>query len=333
MSILRSAFHSLVTCTSAALAFAACSTAKADPAENCGLYFDAQVQILTRCGLALPLPPDDDARQRTRFLAACKVTTDEPGTGLGADWLHACAESVTRDLCSNFQFDPHCNLPNGTIESGKPCESHAQCQTGICSGPGTAGSCGTCSPVLTTGDACIPGGPPCNKSAVCLQGTCVAAVRHDNGASCSVGRSDCKSGICDGKTHTCVDPMPAGASCVSEWDCADGLACSGFVCTPTVGMGAACAPEIGPTPSPAPCSRSLVCARATKTCVAVHLAKAGEPCDVDATRCEIGTCSGTCPTVLADGAPCDPLRAHTTCDFFAECKDGTCVTGNAMPCK
>jgi hypothetical protein len=333
MSILRSAFRSLVACTSVAAAFAACSAAKADPADSCGLYFDAQIQILTRCGQALPLPPDETARQRMRFLAACKITTDEAGSGMGADWLHACAESVTRDLCSNFQFDPHCDLPNGTIESGKPCESNAQCQTGICGGPGTTGSCGRCSPVLETGAPCTPGGPPCNKSATCHNGACLKTVRGDSGASCDVGSPDCKSGICDSKTHTCVDPLPAGATCFSEWDCADGLTCSGIVCTPTVALGAACAPEIGPMPSPAPCARSLVCARATKTCVAVHLAKGGEPCDVDATRCEIGTCNGTCPRVLADGVPCDPSSAKTTCDFFAECKDGKCVTGNFTPCK
>lgn len=316
-----------------ALTLASCTAKKTDPVEACGAYFDAEAQVLTRCGLTLPLPPDETARQRARFLAACKVTMDEPGTGTTAEWLSACAASLVGDLCTNFQFDPDCAVPTGTIESGKACESHAQCQTGVCSGPGANGACGTCSPVLQTGAQCTPGGPPCNKSAVCQQGTCIKVVRGDVGASCEPGRPDCASGICDSKAHTCALPFPAGGSCISDWECADGLACSGFVCTPTVAEGAACAPEIGPMPSPSPCPRTLVCARATKTCVAVHLAKGGEPCDVDATRCEIGTCNGTCPKVLADGAPCDPSSATTTCDFFAECKDGKCLTGGFTPCK
>jgi hypothetical protein len=323
----------LVTFSFVAIAFASCSSTNADPVEACGAFFDARTAVLTRCGQALPLDPGEGARQRTRFLAACKLTTDEPGTGTTADWLNSCAASLTTDLCSNFQIDPACATATGTIESGQPCASNAQCQTGICGGPGSGGSCGTCSPVLRTGEACFPGGPPCNASAVCEEGTCTGIARGEVGASCDDGQRDCKSGVCESRDHVCVLPLLAGRPCLTGPDCADGLTCSGFVCTPTVAEGAPCAIEVGTMPSPAPCPPSLVCARSTKTCLAVHVAKAGEACDLDATRCELGTCNGVCPQILADGAPCDPTSAASTCDFYAECKDGKCVTGSFTSCK
>ncbi|MEO6418094.1 MAG: hypothetical protein ABIP39_01705 [Polyangiaceae bacterium] len=324
----------LVTISLLAVTIASCRADKADPVDACGAYFDAQVQVQARCGQTAALAPDENARERTRFLAACKLTLDEPGTGMTADWLNACANSIKTDLCSNVQFDPACTTPTGGVETGQPCSSHAQCQTGICGGPGTGGACGTCSPVLRTGDACVPGGPPCNKSAQCDQGTCVAVVRGELGASCDRGKPDCKTGICDIRTHACALPLLAGSPCSSDWECADNLTCSGFACTPVVAEGAACAVAVGSTPSSAPCPVTLVCSQSTKTCVGVHVAKGGEACDVDVTRCELGSCSGgTCPKVLADGDPCEPSSGTTTCDFFAECKDGKCVTGSFTPCK
>ena len=72
------------------------------------------------------------------------------------------------------------------------------------------------------------------------------------------------------------------------------------------------------------------------TCKRVTYSKEGESCD-GATPCLVGECPIThvppgtgawfCPKVIADGQPCDKTDSKTTCDFDAECINGTCVLG------
>jgi hypothetical protein len=56
-------------------------------------------------------------------------------------------------------------------------------------------------------------------------------------------------------------------------------------------------------------------------------------------RCEAGLCdmapgaqSGVCPTVLADGTPCDPSDPSKVCDNYAACFRGTCQIVNPATC-
>jgi hypothetical protein len=152
----------------------------------------------------------------------------------------------------------------------------------------------------------------------------------------------------------CAPRGASGAQCSYSGDCQAPLVCLGAdFSTNTMGTcgngadaGGACraggAVESG-------CKTTLTCDPATNTCVAIKFVGGGQACDERITYCARGQCSvafdsgnggdggestqGTCPAVLADGAPCDPTSKTQTCDAEAYCVNGTCQVFDPASCK
>ncbi len=84
------------------------------------------------------------------------------------------------------------------------------------------------------------------------------------------------------------------------------------------------------------CTTDTGCDVATKLCVPVQYAQPGEACDGQVQRCEAGYCNlttGLCPTVLTDGATCDPADPAHVCDNYALCFEGICQIPDPATCK
>src|SRR5262249_13488341 len=122
--------------------------------------------------------------------------------------------------------------------------------------------------------------------------TCTAITYGGAGASCGSSSKRCNTGTyCDFSAMQCAQQKAAGAACMSTQECAKGLLCD-----------------------PA----SMTCGKET-------FVQAGQPCGGGVT-CEVGSCpmTGVCPTIIADGKPCDTSNKAETCDVFSSCDQGVC---------
>lgn len=211
---------------------------------------------------------------------------------------------------------------------------------------GGCGSQGSCLLEAGTGSSMDPtytcvtideGGPGANcdeLSTLCQPGLyCAARTGQcqelgDTGAPCGEGASPPGNpGGCQAPLSCVGDPGMAtcalggsGAFCLDDYDCASGLGCV-----------------------PGPCAGSGVVARigcsASGTCQPVNWVSPGQTCDGYATRCLVGSCGGSsfvplvqpadggpamgiCPTIVADGQPC-----NSACDVSAECFSPTGKAG------
>jgi hypothetical protein len=298
----------------------------------CDDYF--QTLVLGPCGSSAPLPPDDVARLRSRLNTVCTEALALPGTGLTSAGLEACISAVQSQGCSVLdQPIGPCRFATGSLAVGSPCTSSVQCASGVCtSGELTADGgqtvCGTCAATAAVGQPC-GGSQDCAANAVCSNSTCVAYTSVGLGASCGQA-VQCNPGLYCSEAATCTAQGGAGTSCVNDSDCTPPLVCppsnTALTCQSPGGAGAPC--EISQD-----CASGLVCGEISNICGTATFATAGQACS-EYVGCEVGACpfaggtiGGVCPTVIADGQPCDETDATTTCDTFASCEGGTCVLG------
>jgi hypothetical protein len=309
---------------------------------NCAAYFDAADAYQSRCGG----PPGPWFGLRDRFLKVCQVEISAPGASTDAG-LGACASAIK-------DATPTCGAANaaacngvadapGTLPTGAPCGSSAQCGSGVCKAPSLR-TCGVCATRIAIGLACDSlKGERCTEDASCVlpigspSGTCTRL--SDVGGPCGGGESCKKPLNCDRATKKCVPEGTNGAACETNGDCAEPLVCGpGNTCVQPNATGAPCSPGFSRTG----CKPKDTSDVGTKTCVAPIPPIAVEPGGAcgSGRDCRTGSCytptgasQGTCPAVLADGSPCDPKDKSKTCEQFAECVGGTCLLFDARTCK
>jgi hypothetical protein len=332
----RTSSRTAVVAASIALVALACGSKKpaAGPSSPCDDYFDTL--FVGPCTTGPALSDDEVARLRGRFEQICQEGEALPGTGLTDAALEACAQAVTGAGCGVSPAAlPACAIL-GTLPGGTACNESFQCASGACfvgvsagdAGPSSTG-CGQCQTVAELGQPCTS---LCVQGATCDNAlsppTCVTVTLGAAGAPCDDVAKQCATGLyCAPKTATCTALPGQGEPCTSTGLCAATLTCIGTTCQPPSGSGAACSVDRD-------CASGLGCSFGGQTCGAVTWATAGQPCG-DLTRCLVGACDTstmTCPTVLADGQPCSPTDASTTCDTFSQCDGAACVLQDGNVC-
>jgi len=309
----------------------------------CNDYYAAVLDKLAQCG-GYPTPPASEAaRELARFVEACQNALALPGNNVTSADLEACAGAYSSASCA-ITKPAACQLPPGSQPVGAACNESAQCQSNMCSMSGSgsaAGSgCGTCGAAIAAGQRC--GGTvkgECAQGSVCnLTGTpptCEALIYGDAGATCDGLAAQCQPGLyCDAKMK-CAAALPSGAACTGTYECTPPLTCTGtapkLACRNPGNAGVACARD-------ADCAPGLGCSDG-KTCGTVTWASGGQACG-NLARCLVGFCpfdptgkqAGKCPTVIADGQPCDPKNLAEMCDVAASCVGGTCTLGDSVVC-
>lgn len=285
--------------------------------------------------------PSDVSRAQSRWDTLCQAALSAPGESVTASMLESCAAAIQSGGCA-ANAEKACAFPlAGTLAAGSPCVADSQCASGSCSASAPQGpACGRCNPTAPQGQACS-GNTGCGAGAACGTNGCQTITYGASGAACQPPVSLCGDGlVCDSVTQTCTQPVAAGGACMMPTDCASTL-----TCVPSADPGVGKDTCQAPGPAGAPCFSSLDCASGLtcdttkQQCAQVTWAAAGESCG-GAVQCAIGNCSiafgttgtGTCPTVIADGQPCDPASASTTCDLLASCVGGKCTLDTTTAC-
>jgi hypothetical protein len=329
---------------------------------SCGNYYDAITAYYSRCepklGSASLYYGD-----RARFVTHCTAVLAAPGvsSAMFDSALDACAGRMLSPIaCGDTPGrNTACTTPAGSYTTGTACGEDAQCASGYCkrAGPLTTGSedtttptfgCGVCTEPIAIGRPCVPVDDRCVVGTSCLwssetgRGTCGTPVFGLAGDPCNTDDKTCDDGFkCDAATMTCIAYGAAGAECKNDLDCQYPLVCTGNdssgtprTCGTGGDVGAACLPGLFEDE----CKTGLLCDTTSKTCIALKYAGPGEPCDSETMFCTKGWCYGddavgTCPTMIQDGAPCDPNAKDAQCDTFAHCVNGRCQVFDPSSCK
>lgn len=331
-------------------ALAACSGGggggdTSDPGAACEEYAKAELGSLQRCA-GETLPADVVAGYVAQFKSLCAEALSLPGTGETPQQLSACSAAQSSVSCHSSQQPAACVTPTGSLADDSPCNTGAQCKSGVCvisnssmvlpdgGVTTTDNTCGKCTPSVALGQAC--GGTSsaqCAPGGDCVGGLCVAVASVDIGGACN-GSEDCKSGLAC-VSQKCAALGDVGAACQFAENCKDGLVCSSQKCATPVALGGACK-------AIDECATGLVCDSGTMKCASITLASPGGACSLKApvVTCAIGACNvtdlahftGTCPTLIADGQPCDTADKTKRCGYLSSCKTtGTATTGTCTP--
>lgn len=350
-------FLSAVTFAAAAASAALACSSNNDGGGTggaCQSYANALVAYEQRC--TGDIDPSQQSAIAARYAQLCTGALSLPGVPDISSQLSTCASNLGSAACnaSTNQVDG-CDIEtNGTLDDGAACAIGTECKSGDCqistSGldddGGAAPTCGKCKAavadgadcsnggVCVTGDTCVYSSQDGGFSGVCQKKTAPGGA----GATCTTA-DDCKSpNYCSfgtNETGTCTAPAASGETCGSNNECAAGLVCTGQTsrtCGQPVGEGGAC--------FSGECAAGLACDYSSNTCAKIQFGAAGATCDGVTLRCSRGECkiaatsggdggsvptTGVCPTIIADGQPCDDTSTTTTCDEFASCVNGTCV--------
>lgn len=321
----------------------ACSSSSAGSGNSaCETYGKALVSYESRCAGTI-----DPARTNPlvmRYREQCESSLALAGVPPStSSSLTACAAAIQGESCNtSFGQLEACNFTaRGSVADGAACAESLQCASGSCSGAsGATTACGTCEPAIADGAACDQGGT-CVAGDVCTTSASGATCRPRPslggvGASCTSNDACSAPNHCalvfsgGSETGTCASPVAVGGACSEKTDCASGLICTGAAtrtCSTPLPLGATC--------NGGDCGVGFAC-DATFKCIAIAFVAPGGTCDGDERFCSQGTCplpdsgtvadpTGICPTILADGAACDPSSTSAQCDTFATCTNGKCT--------
>lgn len=258
----------------------------------------------------------DAALCKTRLNDACLRSAKAPNTGVTAASFDKCVKAIPAITCDDF-FNgvpiADCQV-TGTQDDGKTCGDGAQCKSGFCAWGGS--TCGTCSPKVTEGGACVSSS--CPDGLDCVSGKCQKPVAA--GGACSVDKPcgsnlSCVTGSClktiDVEGAACDDKEATAPKC----DFTKSLACIANKCMKfrIVTTGGECGIRADLTKSPPLISDLMVCDKGGY-CKGVDTAK--------------GVLLGTCAPVAGDGQPCNP-KASTFGEGPGCINPATCVPTGA----
>jgi hypothetical protein len=255
----------------------------------------------------LQLQYGDVGTCETRFQAACVRSLGATGTGLTPATMDACSKAVATESCADVVSNTVpaiCQAAMGQLPNGVACGDSSQCQSQYCN-KGTDGTCGACG--TRTGGAC------------------------NRNEDCNYGQ------LCSSATSTCVVPGGAGAMCDDTHPCNQTLACKNGTCGAPDELNAMCTPGGMNNPfGTCDVLKGLFCHPIARTCEAIGVAAANQPCGAinnGYTACSAnGTCSttaGMCVAALPDGASCS---ASTHCMLPAACSGGVCKLPDPQSC-
>jgi hypothetical protein len=304
----------------------------------CDDYF--QAVFSSSCQGNVVPPASELTRIQSRFDTLCAAALALPGLTFNSSNLEACASAIKSSGCTVVEQDPGpCSFDEtGTLATGAACVSDDQCQSDECSAgsetsDGGTSICGTCGATVAVGQSCQDGQQCPAKSACTGTGgslTCAAITYGAAGASCNGSSLQCNTGLVCNTAEQCAAPAGSGAGCNTDQQCASPLVC------PAVSGASTCQNANmagGPCAGSGDCTSGLTCDFTTHQCATVTWVDAGQPCSETA-LCLVGSCpttgtstTGTCPTVISDGQPCNGNSTTSTCDTFAQCTAGTCVLG------
>jgi hypothetical protein len=285
------------------LLFAGCSSPAPSLQDACANFASITRTRQATCYGVAPVP--DQSTLISREIQSCVLNSDAPGSQVDASYWEGCAAAADNG-CAAFQCATY---PLGTRMAGEPCLVSTQCASLWCKGVGVIGAggsvlgnavqCGTCASRLAEGESCDVANDACEVGLSCFGGAC--RVKGQQGAPCAA-RSDCalpwvckSNGICNSIT-------PDGQPCITSSDCTTDTACD----------------------------------VTTKLCTPKQFAQPGAMCDGEVHDCEAGECdkaTGACPTILPDGAACDPSDASTVCGDYARCFEGKCQIPDPATCR
>jgi hypothetical protein len=283
-------------------------------AKACGEYATDSCDALTACGpLALQLFYGDSATCVTRQTLSC--TTDQMATGITRTTtdIVGCAQALRSASCADIlggNFPAICQIKPGTVVNGGGCGSSWQCQSTHCEKPTAA--CGTCSARQPAAGNCTSS-DGCNVGLVCANGKCV--IPGAVGARCD-GNDPCQSNLYCTGSGSCATLVEVGGSCADSSNACD------------LANGAGCDPLMN-----------------SNTCVAVAIAKGGEPCGrvnntftlcVEGDACPNLTLTNqtsVCASPAADGAACGTAAPGQNCVPPATCQLDLCRLPSTDSCQ
>jgi hypothetical protein len=320
----------------------ACSAIETPPDTSgaCGAWFDAQARLNARCG-APEVIAERLALSRSRFVEACGQRLSAPGTSKTIGSVNACAATLDTRACDAPPPGPAdpCGDAPGALREGAVCFTNDQCRSGFCKngralpdgGPTVPTLCGVCAAALREGEPC-GANDKCDGDMQCVRGQCELLQKKDPGQPCADPFNPCKpGGVC--RDFVCVKAGAAGDACAVNEDCDPSLACLGQKCASRPAEGGSCDAR-------GQCARGLGCNLETGKCERPKIVRFPAACDAETRICEIGACAlaadgkkGSCPSIIPDGASCDPANKSSVCDDFALCLDGTCQIFNPSLCR
>lgn len=360
----RLVFGLISACTIVA-SIAACSSSSSNdsPQSVCSSFANALIANEQKCEGSID--PSQVSASAARYSELCEAQIALPGVASNyRSLLSACASAVQAADCNtSIEQLTACNISvTGTLANAAPCSAAIECQSGSCSAgslsqsaDGGSSSCGTCQPALADGASCESGG-------VCVTGdTCVFTTSSDGtfsaictkktapggaGATCTTSGDcappyHCAPPVGSSETGVCAAAATAGTACDVTSDCTSGLVCAVNFTNGGAGGGpnntCVVALTSGATCTEGQCAIGLACDMTSNTCKPFTFGAPGAECDGVTKLCSNGGCNvenvsdagasaqDTCPTIIADGQPCDVTSGSAVCDEFASCTNGTCT--------
>jgi len=321
----------LAVVASASLAAGCSSDDEPSASSACAAYASAWVGFDARCGYNSLSGSLKDEIVQTRA-DYCVRALSMKGTSVNASRVQACADWLQGRSCEGTSSTSPCDLDDpGTLPDGERCFDETQCASGYCYRDTSnmadygdyAFSCGVCMPRTPLGVACDYD-TPCEEGAYCGNAN-ICVLPPGVGQSCEESYVCAGDASCDYGSGLCVAPVANGSACTSQSMCAYGSTCVDGVCDPGRGLGEEC--DFG-------CAGALTCIEGR--CAKPTYVPPGSVCDED-TYCQVGSCSsyyepGVCPTLLADGAPCNDSASNAQCNYGSVCRGQVCTPINPGMC-
>lgn len=298
----------------------------------CDSYTDAYYDVYVRCGEYTregvePLI----ARQKAQQCSTVRVTSGiaDGRTQLNISGVQACLTDLPNLPCTQF-FPPSCGAPyTGLVELDGGCLKPSDCKTGSwCDFPPACA--GACKARTAVGAPSVNMyGEDCAEGSTVYEGVCTALVAAGQSCAPTSGttKRPCVLGSTCSSNNVCVAyaDLGAGATCTDGESpgCTRGTRCISNVCTPLLGVDAAC-------DATKPCKVDLQCTALNKC---ERAAVAGEPCGTAARRnCAVtnfycDSTSGTCVARGQQGAACtasDKCINGLWCSSTVAAPNGTC---------